>query len=260
VKKVTKRILPVLLTFAMLTASSLPALAAPIDRIMSDPAFLAAFDPAHAVTLPYADGEKAAVEIPSNAHYSDYANEGFWFFWDSKQTDSCYAVLSDKFFITNESLTITVKSTNVYKNVTITRPGTYFINRFLLKNEKKGPAGGYQNINWVGFNIAQREIAVPGVPDVIAKADYWIAALMWNDPTSGGAADSYQMVYMTTEEYNAQKAVAPGTWAPDWTAPTMLDTPISDGVSFYKWGCVIPDLQENVSYTFFVRGVNASGA
>jgi len=156
VKKITKMILPVLLTFAMLTASSFPSFAAPIDKIMSDAVFLAAFDPAHAVTLPYTDGEKAAVEIPSNAHYSDYANEGFWFFWDSKQTDSGYAVLSDKFFITNESLTITVKSTNVYKNVTITRPGTYFINRFLLKNEKKGPEGGYQNINWVGFSKVEK--------------------------------------------------------------------------------------------------------
>ena len=152
--------------------SVLPVLAAPVDKIMSDQEFLAVFDPNHAIILPYADGEKTAVAIPSNAHYANYASEGFWFYWDANQKDSGYAVLSRKFFTHNESLILTVKSSNEYKNVTITQPGTYFIDRFLLKNEKKGPEGGYHNINWIGFKIVEKNLEME-----LNATGHWVSPL-----------------------------------------------------------------------------------
>ena len=158
-RQICKRLITLFLVLvSVASTSALPALAAPVDKIMNDPEFLAAFDLKNAIILPYDDGEKTAVAIPSNAHYADYASEGFWFYWDAKQKDSGYAVLSKKFFALNESLILTVKSSNVYKNVTITQPGTYFIDQFLLKNEKKGPEGGYHNINWIGFQIVKKNL------------------------------------------------------------------------------------------------------
>ncbi|MDR0771562.1 MAG: hypothetical protein LBF15_00375 [Candidatus Peribacteria bacterium] len=143
------------------------AFAAPKDKILDDNVFMNYFNPSKAVTLNYGPGEKVAVSISSNAHFADYAKEGFWFIWggdkdlgslvSAKQKDTGFAVIAPFFFDKYKSLTITVKSSNEYRNVTFTEPGTYFIDQFLLKNEQKGPSGGYHNINWVGFSLKGNE-------------------------------------------------------------------------------------------------------
>jgi len=180
--KQMRKVLAFVLATAMLAGvCSFSVAASPQTKIQDDAYFMSIFNQAGATTLTGTDGEKAAVALPSNAHYNDFASLGFWFIWandlgiDAKQKDGCYAVLESKFFDNYKSLTIVAKSSDTYENFTITQPGTYRIDKWLLTNAAKGEAGGHQNINWIGLNLVDKGIIqlVKMVQDVNGNKTAW---------------------------------------------------------------------------------------
>ena len=86
-------------------------------------------------------------KIPSNAHSYD-AGEGIVFYWDEKQKDEGVLVVPPEFFNKYKSLTIVVNSSNEYRKLTVTTPGTFDVRKWV---DDKGKV---HNINaiWVRFN------------------------------------------------------------------------------------------------------------
>jgi hypothetical protein len=87
------------------------------------------------------------IKIPSNSHTYD-AGSGVVFYWDQKQKDEGVLVIGSEFFMTNTSLTVVVNSSNVYRKMTITAPGSYDVRKWVDAKGKE------HNINmiWIRFN------------------------------------------------------------------------------------------------------------
>jgi len=86
------------------------------------------------------------VKISSNAHSYD-AGSGVVFYWDQKQKDEGVLVVSEEFFETYFGLRIVVKSSNEYRQLTVTAPGSYAVTKWT------DTAGKEHNINmiWLQF-------------------------------------------------------------------------------------------------------------
>jgi uncharacterized repeat protein (TIGR02543 family) len=111
----------------------------------------------HTEPIPYqkwvtADKSDAyGIKIPSNAHSYD-AGPGIVFYWDQKQKDEGVLEISPEFFETYTNLTIVVKSSNEYRKITLTTPGTYDVQKWLDAKGKE------HNINmvWIRYDTAVR--------------------------------------------------------------------------------------------------------
>jgi hypothetical protein len=86
------------------------------------------------------------LKISSNAHSYD-AGAGVIFYWDQKQKDEGVLVISEEFFETYFGLRIVVKSSNEYRQLTVTAPGSYDVTKWT------DTAGKEHNINmiWLQF-------------------------------------------------------------------------------------------------------------
>ena len=86
------------------------------------------------------------VKITSNAQSYD-AGAGVVFYWDQKQKDEGVLVVSGEFFETYFGLRIVVKSSNEYRQLTVTTPGNYEVTKWT------DTAGKEHNINmiWLQF-------------------------------------------------------------------------------------------------------------
>ncbi|MCL2643817.1 MAG: hypothetical protein FWD52_10025 [Candidatus Bathyarchaeota archaeon] len=91
-------------------------------------------------------GDGYGIKVSSNAQTHD-VGAGVEFRWDQKQKDEGVLVVSEKFFMAYFDLRIVVKSSNEYRQLTITAPGSYDVTKWTDNTGKE------HNINIIWLQL-----------------------------------------------------------------------------------------------------------